>query len=118
MRISAEMVKFRKGLDERNIPWTDDSFVMPLTRLARMMEVMPDMPRHLLDTTMYRTHFTRNGDDYSVIFGFGSYGGISPSGPGFDNDLLELMRNEEDPIGYLTAEQALEYIDRSGSNED
>lgn len=87
--MTQEMIKFRNMLDAANIEWHDASAKGVLTPIDR-------------------THFTYRGYDWSVIHGFGSYGGWSYSYP--DEGLLELMSNAVNggnPIGYLTAEQAM-----------
>lgn len=88
-----EMKLFREMLDSENIQWHDAS--------------EPE------DSLCYicRTHFKHRGYDWSVIHGFGSYGG--PSYIYNDKGLLELMSgavNNGEPIGFLTAEQAMQYV--------
>lgn len=54
--ICPEMLKLRDMLNKMNIDWEDDS----------------DSPsEHMI----YRTQFYYNEDAYSVIYGFGTYGG-------------------------------------------
>lgn len=87
-----EMKLFREMLDIENIEWHDassQSFELP----------------------MDRTHFEHRGYFWSVVHGFGSYGG--PSFLYDDKGLLELMSdavNEGEPIGFLTAEEAMQYV--------
>ena len=87
-----EMKLFREMLDAENIEWHDassQSFELP----------------------MYRTHFEHRGYHWSVIHGFGSYGG--PSFLYDDEGLLELMSdavNGGEPIGFLTAEEVMRYV--------
>lgn len=86
-----EMRLFQKMLDKNNIEWEDNSEYgsFPITR----------------------TQFNYRGYRWSVIHGFGTYGGYSH----FDQDkgLLELMSEAIDdgyPIGYLTAKEAFELV--------
>lgn len=93
--VCEEMQKLRDGLDGRNIPWEDVS-----------SELQPAF------AWICRTHFEFNGTKYSVINGFGTYGGISLATEK-NEGLLEMMGEQvvKTPIGYLTAEQILRYID-------
>lgn len=87
-----EMKLFREMLDAENIEWHDAS--------SRSFELPMD-----------RTHFEYRGYFWSVIHGFGSYGG--PSFIQDDKGLLELMSNavnKGDPIGWLTAKEAMQYV--------
>lgn len=91
-KMTHEMKLFRKMLDAENIEWHDassQSFELPIDR----------------------THFKYRGYFWSVVHGFGSYGG--PSYLYDDKGLLELMSdavNEGEPIGFLTATQAMQYV--------
>lgn len=93
-----EMELFREMLDAEHIEWRDassQSFELP----------------------MDRTHFEYRGYDWSVIHGYGSYGG--PSFLYDDKGLLELMSdavNEGEPVGFLTAEEVMRYV--KGNNDD
>ena len=87
-----EMKLFREMLDAENIEWHDAS--------SQSNELPMD-----------RTHFEHRGYQWSVIHGFGSYGG--PSYLYDDKGLLELMSNavnKGDPIGWLTAKEAMQYV--------
>ena len=89
--MTKEMELFRNMLDDNGIEWHDAS------RMGAY--------------TITRTHFNYRGHDWSVIHGYGSYGGYSP----FEKDkgLLELMSgavNDGDPVGYLTAKEAFDYV--------
>lgn len=91
--ICPEMQKLRHELDKRNIKWRDAT--------------EKDIPGHWI----CRTHFDYKGLWWSVIHGFGTYGGFRLGG----NDLqgLECMCsaiNDGEPIGYLTADNILEYM--------
>lgn len=90
--MNEEMKKFRAMLDAEHIEWADASEIgaYPISR----------------------THFSYRNFNWSVIHGYGSYGGICLL-TNKDNGLLELMShavNDGDPVGWLTAEQAMEYV--------
>ena len=96
VEMSQEMVDFRKLLDEAAIDWEDRSDVNPWC-------------------TIYRTHFWSRGNKYSVIHGYGSYGGVDPFTQ-YDEGMLELMSsavNDGYPVGYLTARKAYELVQES-----
>ena len=89
--MTKEMVKFRQMLDENGIEWKDASSPVFLP--------------------MWRTHFHYRGYEWSVIHGYGSYGGYSRYAQ--DEGLLELMScavNNGDPVGRLTAEDAMKLV--------
>ena len=80
-------------LDAENIKWHDASDP-------------EDSPFYIC-----RTHFEHRGYDWSVIHGFGTYGG--PSYLYDDKGLLELMSGavgDGNPIGCLTAKEAMQYV--------
>lgn len=85
-----EMINFRNQLDQKGIKWIDKS----------------DENEHFV---MHRTHFDYDGKLISVINGYGSYGGFS-----FFSEknlgLLEVMVGENEPVGWLTCEEAIDYI--------
>lgn len=90
-----EMTKLRKLLTEHGIEWHDSS----------------TPPEYTIQID--RTHFDYKGFNWSVINGFGSYGGIGIFRDKKNMGLLELMSaavNDGEPIGYLTAEQAIKLI--------
>lgn len=91
-KLCEEMKKFRQLLNINGISWEDDS----------------DLSR---DLRIERTHFRHRDCDWSVIHGYGTYGGYNRVER--DMGLLELMsiavRNGE-PVGYLTAEAALTLV--------
>lgn len=83
-----EMDKFREMLNSEGIKWKDASCdgYLPITR----------------------THFSYRGEHWSVIHGYGTYGGFNRIEK--DKGLLELMSdavNGGEPIGYLTAEETM-----------
>lgn len=85
-----EMQKLRKLLDDAGIKWSDCSTEGELS--------------------IERTHFEYKDEYWSVIHGFGTYGGYSYWEE--DRGLLEIWDGNEDeePIGFLTAEEAFEII--------
>ena len=94
MEICEEMQQLRKMLTEKGIEWEDNSEIEH---------------EHIW---MVRTQFNYNNNHYSVINGFGSYGGIN-----FIDDqntgLLELWSaavNDGEPYGYLTANECIKLI--------
>lgn len=100
--MTEEMIKFRKLLDENGIKWEDAS--------TKEKPLLDGFDFHI-DFHIDRTHFTYKGNNWSVIHGFGTYGGYS----NFERDkgLLELMSNAVnggEPVGYLTADQAMRLV--------
>ena len=92
-----EMVKFRSLLEQNNIKWIDKS------------------DEGFID----RTHFYYRNYFFSVVNGFGTYGGINVLN-GKNMGMLELMSNYvngDEPIGPLTADEAIEIV-LGGSNDD
>ena len=85
-----EMTKLRELLDQQDIEWRDDSF-----------DRKGGFP--FLDLSIYRTKFRYNGCAYSVICGYGTYGG--------EVGLLELRIGDCDPVGNMTAEEVMEIIE-------
>lgn len=93
--MTQEMIKLRELLDEKKIKWWDCSFSGGDTPFVRID----------------RTHFKYRGFEWSVVHGFGSYGGWSYNRE--NEGLLELMSeavNDGEPVGWLTAEQVIEYV--------
>ena len=92
LAVCKEMKKLRKWLDENNIEWEDVSTDWPFYNICR-------------------THFYVNEYFFSVIHGYGSYGGKRYYVDGFkDLGLLECMINGNEPEGCLTAEDVIERI--------
>lgn len=93
MEICKEMLKLREYLDNKGIEWKD---------------------RSTIDScTIYRTHYDYKDYKFSVVYGFGTYGGYSPC---FDIDkkLLEVMSeciNGGEQVGYLTADDVIKYME-------
>lgn len=110
MKMSEEMEKLRKGLDKRKIPWNDDSSIAPKEQIELMKS--KGFTEEEADITMYRTHFNYKDHHYSVVFGYGSYGGINPIKSEVSDNKLELMIDKSTPVGWLTAKDVLDIIDK------
>lgn len=92
-----EMIKLRQMLDDAGINWVDASDEI-------------DMGFKLC--FIHRTRFEINGNQYSVINGYGTYGGYYSFGP-VNEGLLEIMGegvNNGEPLGWLTAEEVLKEV--------
>ena len=89
-----EMNKLRKMLDDMGIEWQDMSTILIMDYLVENLSP--------IDLTMFRTHFSYNGVRISVICGHGSYGG--------EEGLLEMWNGQDDPEGYLTAEDIIKIL--------
>lgn len=90
-----EMTKLRKLLTEQGIEWHDAS-------------TPPDCPIQI-----DRTHFDYKGSSWSVINGFGTYGGYDSHFNKKNLGLLELMSaavNEGEPLGFLTAAAVIKLV--------
>jgi hypothetical protein len=100
MTVCEEMQKFRKMLDEKGIEWHDDSEVMSESKEWPMW--------------ICRTHFEYNGLKFSVVNGFGTYGGWYGANPGMTEDknmgLLEIMIEDNEPVGWLRAEDIMKIL--------
>ena len=59
----AEMIKLRKALDDKGIPWVDRSNISET-----------ESSKKFYDMSMYRTCFIRHDTEWIVINGFGSIG--------------------------------------------
>lgn len=111
MQMCKEMQKLRDMLDERGIIWHDLSDITSEERISLL--VKKGLQRGYADTTIWRTHFEVDGIEYSVINGFGTYGGFN-SYTGHNLGLLECMTvkaNGGEPVGHLTAEEVMEIIE-------
>ena len=100
MKICEEMQKLRQMLDEKNIPWHDASEVMSEDKEWPMW--------------ICRTHFEYKGLKISVANGFGTYGGWFGANPGTTEEenmgLLEIMIEDNEPVGWLKAEDIMEIL--------
>lgn len=86
-----ELCKLRTYLDDKNIEWFDKS-----------------------DSYIDRVHFYINGVLWSAINGFGTYGGYRGYLDFEENGntgLIELMIGDTEPIGWLTADDVIGYIE-------
>jgi hypothetical protein len=109
MEMCDEMIKLRKLLTQKGIEWQDQSIIQQEELIARL-SAESGFEREYFDTTIYRTHFDYKGSHYSVINGFGTYGGYEP----FEKKnygLLELMRDDNNPVGWLTAQEIIDSLD-------
>lgn len=98
-----EMIELRKLLDEYKIEWHDAS----------------DPEEMRKDGGIDRTHFYHRGFKWSIVNGFGTYGGISFR-HGINQGKLELASNAVncgDPIGHLTAKDCIELVLHGKNNE-
>ena len=93
--VCEEMKKFRDALDKKGISWSDDS--------------------NGGEAWMCRTAIKVGRKRYTAINGYGSWGGLSPK-LGVNRGLLECWdhRKDHEPVGMLTAEQAMEYCGFGG----
>lgn len=109
MKICEEMVKLREGLDKRNIAWVDKSDIYSKDHIEMLKS--KGFTEEESDFTMYRTHFTYKEHFYSVIFGYGSYGGVRPFEDPVDQGLLEMMIDDK-ITGWLTADDIFKILDK------
>ena len=100
MIVCDEMKKLRWMLDEKGVEWHDASDVMSGSREWPMW--------------ICRTHFEYNGLRFSVVNGFGTYGGWYGANPGTTEDenmgLLEIMIEDNEPVGWLKAEDIMKIL--------
>ena len=83
----AEMLAFKDLLDSKGVSWRSQNDMV--TGLFRVKGKMCGESRWV---------------QFSVIWGNGTYGE--------EDGLLEVMVNNHEPVGYLTAQEALEEIER------
>lgn len=96
MEVCEEMQKLREYLNKHEIQWADVSASYGFS-------------------WMCRTHFTLRNNLWSVINGFGSYGGFGTFSQN-NEGLLELMTSEVnggEPVGYLTADEVINYLEET-----
>lgn len=95
--ICDEMKKLRKMLDDKKIEWVDATVEM-----SEWVKIA-------------RTHFEYKCVHCSVINGFGTYGGWAGTNRAQkeeDNEgLLEVMVSDNEPLGWLTAVEAIRFIE-------
>lgn len=88
-----ELEILKSMLDQEHIDWHDASDPPDLVQINRL-------------------HFKHRGEWWSVINGFGTYGGID-SLTEKNQGLLELLSyavNGGEPVGWLTAEEVMKYV--------
>lgn len=105
MTICEEMKKLRELLDYNKIRWIDQSEDFSSINKA-------------YDFFICRTHFEIKGIFFSVINGMGTYGGYSDIIKKDNKGLLELQVDNDDVIGYLTADEVMEILDCSMEDKD
>lgn len=89
-----EMKCLRAFLDKKGISWIDDS----------------DDSDDDIDI-IYRTKFEVNDDNISVIFGHGTYGGVAVFDDSINHGRLEMMINNNEPEGWLTADDIIQQLE-------
>lgn len=109
MEVVEEMKKLRELLDKKGIKWQDHSDDFGESEIKC--------------NWICRTWFKVEGKRVSCINGLGTYGGCTAF-DGFEKNrgLIEMMIwGEGDPIGYLTAEECIEILEKTfkkRKNED
>lgn len=87
-----EMQKLRAGLNQREVAWEDAT------------------DKGTAEFWICRTYFKIDGKRWSVVHGYGTYGGFSHFYK--DKGLLEYWaRQDAEPIGWTTAAVILERVD-------
>lgn len=106
-----EIIKLRDMLDAKGVEWTDASTIESDEHIERMLK--QEIPLEYCDTTVYRTHFEMFGLEFSVINGYSTYGGYSPTRDTNDG-LLEFMGlsidNYDCNYGFLTAQDVFDKL--------
>lgn len=90
-----EMIKLREKLDDLKIEWVDKSFKSKFKMGGKVY--------------IDRIHFDYNDKHYSVINGYGTYGGYGINS-NKNEGLLEMMIDSNAPEGYLTADKVIEKL--------
>ena len=99
MEVCEEMQLLRNYLDVKKIPWRDDS---------------EEFKTSTKDFEMWicRTKFIYKAHEVSVINGRGTYGGWGGANLSEVNlGLLEIMIDENEPFGWLKAEELIELLE-------
>lgn len=107
-----EMKKLRTYLDKHNIPWEDASTVKSDEEIERLLSL--SIPKAYADTSIYRTQFDYNGITYSVINGYGTYGGYRPSAQKNEGMLEVHALSSEDVSGGYTADEVIQKLFNNG----
>lgn len=116
MRLCEEMKKLRQWLSDNDIVWFEQSSIMSEKKIDYLMHICGGTERAYFDTSIYRTHFIINGELWSVINGFGTYGGFEPY-VNKNYGMLELRIGDNNPMGWLSADDIIEMINGVNSNE-
>lgn len=95
--IVPEMLRLRRWLDEQKIERQDNSDISTCFWICR-------------------TKFKHKGIEWSVVNGFGTYGGFSLPLDAHNQGLLEayMPRQGKEPFGYLTCEELIEIVENGG----
>ena len=109
IKMCDEMKKLRELLSERDIPWEDKSCICPSDFILE--SVSRGVPYNYADLPIYRTRFTVCGHRFSVIHGYGTYGGYDAF-TGVDNGRLEVMSDlTNEPVGDVDADFVIKMVD-------
>lgn len=108
MKICEEMIKLRDWLDEKGILWVDKSSITSQGYIDLMAKF--EIEPQYADTTIYRTHFQFREHNISVIYGYGTYGGFDQLA-NKNYGALEMMIDDRDPIGWLSAENVIQKLE-------
>lgn len=113
MQICSEMQKLRNYLDGHHIEWVDCSTDGDV--IIGCMKNAPDFKDS--DFSMERTHFIYKDKEWSVIHGYGSYGGWHRVQDKKDDcGMLEVMSeavNKGEPLGWLKSEEVIKLMESS-----
>lgn len=99
MIICEEMKKLRDALDKMGVEWVDASDEWKIGEYDTCINFF----------YICWTHFNYNGKRYSVINGYGSFGGYDMFSDDNKN-LLEIMLPNQEVVGYLTANEVMEIL--------
>lgn len=107
MKICEEMIKLRNHLDDNNIKWADDSTIPSAEQMCFLKKC--GYENKYCDTTVFRTKFIVNDKYFSVVYGYGTRGGVDVCSD-TDGGLLEMMVDNGEVEGWLTADNVIDYI--------
>ena len=100
-----EMKKLRNKLDRMGIAWEDRSDIRSDERIKYQSE--HGIPEEFADLSIFRTHFLYKGVHFSVINGWGTYGGYDAY-TDTNAGLLEVMYSDKEiVVGCLTADAVI-----------
>ena len=103
-----EMKKLRAYLDDHDVSWEDTSSIKSDEEIERLLSL--SIPEAYSDTSIYRTQFEYEGTTYSVINGYGTYGGYRPSTQKNDGMLEVLDWSTEKVSGGYTADEVIQQL--------